>query len=96
MYSEVPDVPFWVVTLAQILIGLAMVLTGWRLWTGPHMLDRIVAIELLAALIMAQFVTLVFRSGFVSYLDVGTAVAIISFLGTVAFARYLEKEDPER
>lgn len=42
---------------------------------------------------MAHMVLLVFASGFVSFLDAAGAIAVISFLATVAFARYLEKRE---
>lgn len=93
MYSEIVELPTGVITVAQVLLGASMLLTAWRIWRGPSVPDRIVALDLLAALIMGQFTLLVFTSGFVSYLDVAAAIAIISFLATVAFARYMEDKD---
>lgn len=83
----------WVSLTAHSIIALAMLLAGTRIWRGPSTHDRIVALDLLAALIMAQVALAVAHSGFVSYLDVATAIAVISFLATVAFARYLENKD---
>ena len=56
-------------------------------------MDRIVALDLFASITMAQFVLLVFSSGFTAYLDIASAIAIISFIATIAFARYLEKTE---
>ena len=96
MYFNIPDLPFPIILLAQCILALAMLLTGWRIWQGPSIPDRVVALDLLAALIMAQFVVMVFFSGFISYLDVATVIAVISFIATIAFARCLEKKEIEK
>jgi multicomponent Na+:H+ antiporter subunit F len=96
MFSESLALPPTVFFIAQILVALAMVLTLVRIIQGPSIPDRILALDLLASLIMAQCVLLVFSSRFISYLDVASAIAIVSFLATVAFARYLEKQEPEK
>jgi len=93
VYFDIPGLPVWVLVLAQSMIGLAMFLTVWRIAVGPTVMDRIAALDLLAALIMGQLVTLVLSSGFASYLDAATAIAVISFIATVALARYLESQE---
>ena len=90
MYSDIPDLPPLVIFLVQSILAVAMLLTGWRIWRGPSIPDRIAALDLLAALIMAQFVVMVFLSGFVPYLDIATVIAVISFIATIAFARCME------
>lgn len=75
------------------MLGISMLLAGWRIWVGPSIPDRIVALDLLAALIMAHIALAVIHSRFISYLDVATAIAVIAFLATIAFARYLENKD---
>ncbi len=93
MYFDLSEIPMWVIVAAQTMVGLAMFLTFWRIVRGPTMMDRIVALDLFAALIMAQLVTLVLISGFVSYLNAAAAIAVISFIATVALARYLETQE---
>jgi multicomponent Na+:H+ antiporter subunit F len=93
MFSTIQYIPQWVPFTAQIILAAAMLLTAWRIWKGPSTPDRIVALDLLAALIMAQTALLAITSGFISYLDVASSIAVISFLATVAFARYLEDKN---
>jgi multicomponent Na+:H+ antiporter subunit F len=93
MFAEFQSIPDWVLTAAHSILALSMALAGWRIWKGPSVQDRVVALDLLAALIMGQVALSVVDSGFVSYLDVATAIAIITFLATIAFARYLENKD---
>jgi len=93
MFSEFQSIPTWVALVAHSILALSMALAGWRIWKGPSIPDRIVALDLLSALIMGQIVLSITHSGFISSLDVATAIAIIAFLATVAFARYLENKD---
>lgn len=94
MYFDIPDIPLFVLLLSQCILAASMFLTGFRIWRGPSIPDRIVALDLLAALIMAEFVVMVFFSGFIPYLDVATVIAVISFIATIAFARCLENQKP--
>lgn len=93
MYSDIIDLPASVLAVAHLILALAMLLTGFRIWKGPLVADRVVALDLMAALIMGQFILLVFTSGYVSYLDVTAAIAVVSFLATVAFARIMENKE---
>lgn len=93
MYSEIAELPPFVLVTAQGVLSLSMCLCLFRVWKGPSVMDRVVALDLIAALVMGQFILFVLESGFMPYLDVAAAIAVISFLATVAFARYLEKEE---
>ena len=93
MFFEASDIPHAVLMAAQAMVGLAMLLAGWRIMKGPDITDRIVALDLLGSLLIAQFILLVCLSGFTFYLDVAAVIAVISFLATVAFARYLEHQE---
>lgn len=77
------------VLLAVLSIGI--VLAFVRLVRGPNIPDRLVALDLLttvgvgiAALYAVAFDQRV-------YLDVAIVLALVAFLGTVTFARYIEK-----
>lgn len=93
MFDQISFIPPWVILTAQVVLAISMLLAAYRIWKGPSVPDRIVALDLLAALIMAQTALLVMLSQFISYLDVATAIAVITFLATVAFARYLEDQN---
>jgi len=93
MYFDDLSIPPWVILTIQTIIGGAMLLTMFRIARGPTVMDRIVALDLFAALTMAQLITLVLTSGFVSYLNAAIAIAVISFIATVALARYLEHQE---
>ncbi|MBT8371185.1 MAG: cation:proton antiporter [Deltaproteobacteria bacterium] len=81
-------------TLAMLLIGMAMVL--WRLARGPTAADRVIALDLLSMLVVAFLVAVSIHAQETSYLDVAIAYACISFLGTVALARYITRTSRRR
>lgn len=93
MYFDIPELPQWVLTTSQYMLAAAILLSAIRVIKGPTLLDRIIALDLLAALTMAQCVLLTLVSGFIPYLDIAIAIALISFIATVALVRYLERKD---
>ena len=74
------------------MMGVAIILAAVRLIRGPSLPDRVVALDLIS--ILAAGITAIYAiaSGQAVFLDVATILALISFLGTVAFARYIEKQ----
>ncbi|MCS6921663.1 MAG: monovalent cation/H+ antiporter complex subunit F [Elioraea sp.] len=74
----------WAMLAAAFAIGLA------RLVKGPHLPDRIVALDMLALTCIAAACLMVLSSGVAAYLDFALVMALVSFLSTVAFARYVE------
>lgn len=73
------------------MLVLALFLAFARLIRGPSLPDRVVALDLISILAVGMMATHAVSSGQTVYLDVTIVVALISFLGTVAFARYIEK-----
>ena len=53
--------------------------------------DRVIALDLISVIAMGFIVVYAVRFNQPNFLDVAIILAIISFLGTVAFAYYLEK-----
>ena len=76
---------------ALIILAAALIIAFLRFLKGPSIADRIVALDLIAMLIGGIIgIYSVFMQQEV-FMDVIGALALISFIGTVAFARYLEK-----
>lgn len=70
---------------------LGMVLTFIRLLKGPSLPDRVVALDLMAIFAVGLISAHAVRSDQSIYLDVALALALIAFLGTIAFAFHIEK-----
>lgn len=74
-----------------LTLVFSMALTAYRLARGPASADRIIALDLLSVLIVGFVALYAVFSGQAAYLDVAAAYALVAFLGTVAFARFLER-----
>jgi len=88
----------WIVNwIAFVLILAAFLLAFGRMWKaeGPNhrtiALDRVVALDLIGFLSIGLMTLSTIQSGNALFLDAAMILALIAFLGTVAFARYLEK-----
>ena len=73
------------------VLGLALLLTLVRLAKGPTIADRVVALDLLGTLGISVVAVAALATGNAVYLDVAIVLALLAFLGTVAFAAYLER-----
>ena len=80
-------------TLATL--GVALIVTFIRLVKGPTLPDRVVAMDLIGVLVVGLIVVLAGQSGVRATLDAAVVIALIGFLGTVAYATYVERGDPE-
>jgi multicomponent Na+:H+ antiporter subunit F len=80
--------------LINITLGilvLAMFLAFIRLVRGPSLPARVVALDMMASLAVGIIAVYSVATRQPIFLDVAIALALIGFLGTVAFAYYIEK-----
>ncbi len=80
--------------IALTMLALGAGLTFIRLVRGPTLPDRVISLDLIGILIVCVLVVVAGDSGQEAFLDVAMVIALISFVGTVAYARYLERERP--
>jgi multicomponent Na+:H+ antiporter subunit F len=80
-----------VVQLALMVLALALVLTVVRLVRGPSLMDRVVALELVASLFAGIVAVYAIGTDDPALIDVAIALALVAFLGAIAFARYAER-----
>lgn len=83
-------------TIVLFIIGASLALTFLRLWLGPFLPDRVVALETTSVLAVGAISAYAIETDEEALLDVAIVMALITFLGTVAFARYLEKGERRR
>jgi multicomponent Na+:H+ antiporter subunit F len=67
-----------------------MAIAFFRLYKGPTIPDRIVALDLVASISVGIIITLSFYRDETLYLDIAVFVALIVFIGTVAVSKYLK------
>ena len=80
-------------TLATL--GVALLVSFIRLVKGPTLPDRVVAMDLIGVLAVGLIVVLAGRSGVRATLDAAIVIALVGFLGTIAYATYVERGDPQ-
>ncbi len=73
------------------ILSLTIVLALVRLLRGPSVPDRVVALDMISTVIIGIIGVYAIATGEPVLLDVALIVALISFLGTVAFAYYIER-----
>ena len=78
-----------------VTLGVALIVTFIRLVKGPTLPDRIVAMDLFGVLVVGLIVVLAGWSGVRATLDAAIVIALIGFLGTIAYATYVERGDPQ-
>ena len=89
--SQDLDTRGWASGAALALMGLAMTLTFIRLVRGPSLPDRVVALDLMGVLAVGMIAAYAVATNQPGLLDPASVLALVGFLGTVAFARYLER-----
>ena len=75
---------------ALAVCGVTVLLAVVRLVRGPSTADRVVALDLLSAVAVGIMAAWSVAANDAVYLDVALLVALLAFLGTVAFAAYAE------
>ena len=65
----------------------------WRVWRGENVIDRLIGVELMATLFLAVLVLISLIYGDSIYIDVALALGALSFIGTLALAKYVADEE---
>ena len=80
--------PLMQVAFGVLLLSSALCL--YRIAKGPTAPDRTVAIDILGTLVVGFCCLMALITGLEYYMNVAIAWALISFVGTLALAKYLE------
>ena len=79
---------FWVVLP---LLVLGVIFSFIRLLRGPSLPGRVIALDMMAVLGIGIIVVYAVVTDQPVFVDVAAVLALVSFLGTVAFAAYVER-----
>jgi len=85
------DITAITVIISAVLIFFSIVFGIVRLVIGPDSVDRVVAVDLLTIVTIALIALLAHNAERYIYLDVALVYGLLSFLGVLAVARYLER-----
>lgn len=78
--------------VANVILGVSLVLSLFRLARGPSLPDRVVALELTSMLTVGIVLVQVAAGATSLLVDVAVIIALVGFLGTLTFAYYLEQD----
>lgn len=76
-------------SIAQVMLGLAMGLSLFRMIRGPRAQDRVIGLDALYVAGMLLLVTLGIRTGSVLYFEASVIIALLGFASTVALGKFL-------
>ena len=76
--------------IAAAIAGLAFLLALYRFMRGPVAVDRVIAFDVLTIISLTGIVLIAVLEGRGIYLDVALVYALLSFLGVIVVAKYLE------
>ena len=79
--------------IAFVAVAMALALCTWRLVRGPHVTDRVLALDTLYINVVALVVLLGIRLKSPMLFEAALVVAMLGFASTVALARYLTRGD---
>jgi len=83
-----------VFTVVGVMLCSAAALTLVRLVRGPSMLDRVVATDVLIAVVVCGLATTAAASGDSTSVPVLVVLSLLGFLGSVSVARLLGQDRP--
>ncbi len=78
-----------------VIVSAAILITFGRLVRGPTLPDRVIAVDLIGTASVALIVLGAAASGERAFLDAAMVIALVAFLGTIAYAGYARKESRE-
>ncbi len=77
------------------ILAVSLILVFVRLFRGPEVVDRVVALDLLITSGVGVVAVYSISTDQNTFMDVGLILALIAFLGTIAFSYYIEKKGKE-
>jgi multicomponent Na+:H+ antiporter subunit F len=72
-------------------LSIALGLSAYRALKGPQVPDRVVALDAVTVILVSMVVIGSIRLRETSYLDYALVLSVLSFVTTVAFAKYVER-----
>jgi multicomponent K+:H+ antiporter subunit F len=76
-------------SIAQVMVALAMTCALVRMAVGPRAQDRILALDTLYVNAMLMILTFGMREGTTDYFEVAMVIGVLGFVSTAALAKFL-------
>ncbi len=82
---------YFAVFFSFTALTIALFAGLYRLLTGPTLPDRMVVMDLVASLVIGLIITYIMLTGQTVLLNVAVIIALLVFMGTIAFAKFLTR-----
>jgi multicomponent K+:H+ antiporter subunit F len=76
-----------------LALAAALAMNLWRLFKGPGVADRILALDTMVINVIGLIVLSGIATGSGTSFEAGLLLAMVGFVGTVAFAKFLLRGD---
>ena len=83
----------WLLPWLMAAFAIALALNAWRLFRGPSLPDRILALDTLYINALALVVLLGVQGLTKAYFEVALLIGLLGFVGTVVMSKYLLRGD---
>jgi len=87
------DIMNWAVIISFVMVGLSQIMAMIRLWIGPNTGDRILALDTMFINAIGLIVLLGIYQGTQIYFEAALIIAMLGFVSTVAYARFVLRGD---
>lgn len=81
------------ILVVAVILCIALVLNLWRLIIGPHVIDRILALDTMYINSIALILIYGMYNRTPLYFEAALLIAMLGFVSSVAFAKYLLRGD---
>ena len=83
----------WALVIAFVMVAVAQVMAMIRLWIGPSTGDRILALDTMFINAIGLIILLGINQGTQIYFEAALIIAMLGFVSTVAYARFVLRGD---
>lgn len=91
--TNLADLVTWCLYGAFIVVAVSQVMAMYRLWIGPNTGDRILALDTMVINAIGLIVLLGIVQGTQIYFEASLIIAMLGFVSTVAYARFVLRGD---
>lgn len=80
-----------ILTISVVLILLSVLLSLYRFIKGPNTADRVIAFDVMTIASIGLIALIAYFDNRIIYLDVAVVYGLLSFIGVIVVAKFLEK-----
>ena len=80
-----------ILAIALIFFTITVVICLYRVIKGPTLPDRVVALDMIGVNMLSMIAIISLLQRTTAYLEVILILGILSFIGTIAFSKYIER-----